>query len=324
MQETVLGRTGLRVSVACLGAGGHSRLGMGTGKSTSESVAVVKAALDAGVTIVDTAAAYGTEEIVGEALEGVRDRVVLSTKGTVAVKGERPGEESNLTPAGLRATAEASLRRLRTDYIDIYHLHGVAPGQYDYCVDALVPELERLRDEGKIRFLGITERFNADTNHQMLERATTDDFWDVVMVGYNLINQTAARKTLPATRQRHIGTLCMFAVRWGLVDLGQAKTLIAELIRRGEVDPGALDPDDPFGFLVDDGRRIPLTEAAYRFCRHSAGIDVVMTGTGNRRHLEENIHAIGMPPLPDPVVEKLRHAFGRVTSASGDAVAKLG
>ena len=324
MDQVVLGRTGLSVSVACLGAGGHSRLGMGTGKSTAESVGIVRAALDLGVTIVDTASAYGTEAIVGEALAGRRDRVVLSTKASSAVKGEAPGADRPVTPAELRRSVEDSLGRLRTDYVDILHLHAVSAAHYRHCAEVLVPELERLRAAGKVRFFGITERFNSDTTHQMLSRATGDDVWDVVMVGYNILNQTAATSVLPAAIERRIGTLCMFAVRWGLIDPAQAKTLIDALVARGEIDPGDVEADDPLGFLVEDGRPVPLTEAAYRFCRHSPGIDVVMTGTGDRRHLEDNLRAIGMPPLPAALTQRLRQIFGRVTSATGDAPAKVG
>jgi L-galactose dehydrogenase len=324
MQKVVLGRTGLRVSAACLGAGGHSRLGMGTGKSVEESIAVVRAALDSGVTIIDTAAAYGTEAIVGEALQGVRDKVVISTKAQPRTKGATPKDERGVTPAELRAMVEKSLTNLRTDYIDIFHLHGVSPEHYRDCVDRLVPELELLRGEGKVRFFGITERFNSDTTHEMLKMAVKDDCWDVFMVGYNFLNQTAARDIFPATTQKNIGTLCMFAVRWGLVDVEQAAFLIEDLIRRGEIDRAALDSADPFGFLVEGGRNIPLTEAAYRFCRHTAGLDVVMTGTGNRKHLEDNIRSIELPRLPDSVVEKLRTAFGKVTSATGDTAARVG
>ncbi|MCB1812851.1 MAG: aldo/keto reductase, partial [Candidatus Competibacteraceae bacterium] len=84
MQYTELGKTGLKVSVAGLGCGGSSRLGQSTGKSTADSVALVRAALDLGVNFIDTATAYGTEDIVGEAIRAVpRDTVVVSTKALI-------------------------------------------------------------------------------------------------------------------------------------------------------------------------------------------------------------------------------------------------
>ena len=84
MEYLTLGRTGLKVSVAGLGCGGFSRLGLGTGKSTAEAVALIRQALDMGVNLLDTAAAYGTEEVVGEAIKHVpREDVVIATKAWI-------------------------------------------------------------------------------------------------------------------------------------------------------------------------------------------------------------------------------------------------
>src|SRR5215510_6561263 len=117
MEYTTLGRTGLRVSVAGLGCGGHSRLGMATGRTEQESIAVVRQALDLGINLIDTAEVYGTEPIVGKALEGVaRDQVVIATK-------KLPPSSEHSDPVGeLRRGLEQSLRKLRTDYVDIYFL----------------------------------------------------------------------------------------------------------------------------------------------------------------------------------------------------------
>src|ERR1700709_1627992 len=83
MQYTTLGRTGLKVSVAGLGCGGFSQLGLGTGHSAEHAVAIIRQALDLGVNLIDTAAAYGTEDVVGAALHGVpRDSVVVCTKAS--------------------------------------------------------------------------------------------------------------------------------------------------------------------------------------------------------------------------------------------------
>ncbi|HTJ56479.1 MAG TPA: aldo/keto reductase [Devosiaceae bacterium] len=317
MQKVTLGRTGLEVTAACLGAGGHSRLGQTTGASADQSVALVRAALDLGINFIDTAANYGTEPIVGAAIKGRRDEVVVSTK--IAPTHSMDGSAAELiTATELRERVELSLARLETDHIDILHLHGVGADQYDYCRDELAPELIRLREAGKLRFLGITERFGRDTSHAVLQQALRDDIWDVFMVGYNLLNQTAAKDILPGARARNIGTMCMFAVRGGLANESRARPLIDDLIGRGEIDRTSIDPTDPFGFLVEDGRKIPLAEAAYRFCRHASGIDVVLTGTGNPAHLEENLRSLELPPLPEAVIDRLRDIFGHVTSASGD------
>src|SRR5262250_1008402 len=104
MQYTTLGKTGLKVSVAGLGCGGNSRIGLGTGLSTAQSVALVQAALDLGVNFLDTAAAYGTEAVVGKAIKArPRDSVVISTKSHVSADG------SPLSGAQVVANLEASL-----------------------------------------------------------------------------------------------------------------------------------------------------------------------------------------------------------------------
>src|SRR6187402_2472706 len=113
MQQVVLGRTGLEVSVMGLGGGGDSRLGVEAG--SAEATRLVRLALDRGVNFIDTAEAYGTEEVIGRALAGVRrSDVVLSTKKTTFGQGP-------LQPGAVVASLEASLKRLRTDYVDVYH-----------------------------------------------------------------------------------------------------------------------------------------------------------------------------------------------------------
>ncbi len=312
MDAIPLGRTGLCVSAAGLGCGGHSRLGQTRGASESESVAVVERALDLGVDFIDTAAAYRTERIVGKAVAGRRDRVVISTK---AVPRDREGP---LRADALAHFLERSLERLGTDYVDVFHLHGVALEQYEHCVGELVPEMQRLRDQGKIRFLGITERFGADTGHRMLERALADDCWDVIMVGFNLLNPSARERVFARTLESGVGTLIMFAVRRVLSDPAELRALVARLAQQGEIEAGLLDADDALGFLVHEGGAASVVEAAYRFCRHEPGADVILTGTGSVAHLEENLRSIAAGPLPAAGLERLHRIFGDVDSVSGN------
>ena len=185
---------------------------MATGGSAAQAADVVRAALDLGIDFIDTARAYGTESAVGAALKGVRDRVVVSSKAMVATGAGLIGA------ADLAASLEHSLTRLATDYIDIFHLHGVTAAQYPHCRDVLAPELQRQRAAGKIRYLGITERFSDDTAHEMLQQALPDNLFDVVMVGFNLLNPSARKTVFPHTIVRDVGTLITFAVRRALHD----------------------------------------------------------------------------------------------------------
>ena len=312
MEYVTLGRTGLRGSVLGLGGGGHSRLGQRAGATTAESVAIVKSALALGINFIDTAEAYGTEEFVGAALSGVhRKDIILSTKKSTTTDGRQ------ITPAELARGLDDSLTRLQTDYVDIYHLHGVRAEQYDYAVTELVPAMLKLRDQGKIRFLGITEAFGSDTGHLMLSRAVQDEYWDVMMVGYNILNQSVRERVLAETMRRDIGILCMFAVRDALSRPEKLRQTIAELVEQGLIDRDLLDPQNPLGFVTAAANVGSLPEAAYRFCRAEPGIHVVLSGTGNLEHLQENVAAILKPPLAPEVRRRLIDIFARVDTVSG-------
>ncbi len=312
MDTIVLGRTGLEVSVAGLGCGGHSRLGQSSGASIQDSVTLVRRALDLGITYVDTASAYGTEEIVGQGLAGRRNDVVVSTKAQPA------SGDVLLGPPALRASVEASLRRLRTDRIEVFHLHGVTAGLYTHCVDQLVPELERLRDEGKIRFLAISERFAVDPAHHMLQGALRDDYWDVAMVGFNLLNPSARYRVLPLARAKNVGVEVMFAVRRSLSSPDELRRVVQQLVDTSRIEEGTVDTNDPLGFVVRQGSAASVVEPAYRFARHEPGCHVVLTGTGNADHLEQNVASIDGAPLPPDLHERLDRHFGHLDHLSGN------
>ncbi len=309
MDYTVLGRTGLRVTVMGVGCGGPSRVGQNTGRTAEESTAIIREALDSGINFVDTAEGYGTEEIVGQAIKGIdRSSIVLSTKTSTFGK---------TTAEDVRTSLEESLKRLGTDYIDVYHLHGAILQDYDHLVSVAVPALQQLREQGKIRFMGITERFNADPQHAMLQRALQDDIWDVMMTGFNIINQSACQRVLAKAIQKNVGILVMFAVRRALSRPEILHETIQGLIKNGQLDPDDIDRDDPLGFLIHEGGAVSVADAAYRFCRHEPGTHVILSGTGNSEHLRANIASFARPPLPEADLARLKNIFRSVDSVSG-------
>jgi L-galactose dehydrogenase len=309
MDYTNLGRTGLKVSVMGVGCGGPSKIGKATGKSTEESVAVIRHALDHGVNIVDTSEHYRTESIVGEAIKGYdRESLILSTKKSVW---------RSLAPESIEKSFNKSLKSLGTDYVDLYHLHAVLPEDYHKVVSESIPTLQKLRNEGKIRFLGITERFDVDFRHEMLQNALQDDYWDVMMVGFNILNQTARELIFPITIKRNIGTLVMFPVRLALSRAEHLKKIVAELILKDQLNPSDIDIKNPLEFLIHDGGAKNLVDAAYRFCRYESGADVILSGTGNIEHLKTNIETFLSPPLPDKDILMLKKIFQNVDSVSG-------
>jgi aryl-alcohol dehydrogenase-like predicted oxidoreductase len=155
MQTRDLGRSGLQVSAVGFGCMGLS-FGYGQPTSRDEGIAIIRMAVDAGVTFFDTAEAYGpftNEELLGEALGSIRDRVVIATKfGFKFDNGKQAGLDSR--PAHIRAVTEASLKRLKTDRIDLLYQHRVDP---DVPIEDVAGAVKDLIREGKVRSFGLSE-----------------------------------------------------------------------------------------------------------------------------------------------------------------------
>ena len=313
MEYVTLGRTGLRVSIAGLGCGGFSRLGLGTGKSSAEAVALARLALDMGVNLLDTAAAYGTETVVGEAIKHVRrEDVVIATKAWV------PRSERHRAAERAVAGLEASLRQLGTDHVDIFQLHGVTPGAYEQAREVIAPVLLKEQAKGKLRHLGITEAASEDPEHEMLQRAVEDEVWNVVMVAFHMMHQNARTKLFPRTVANRVGTLLMFAVRNIFSRPERLATALRELTARGELPRWLAVAPNPLGFLLHEAGASTITEAAYRFARHEPGADVVLFGTGNPEHLRTNIASLLAPQLPLADRLTLTKLFGQLSGVGLD------
>lgn len=310
MEYVTLGRTGLKASVMGLGCGGPSRLGKNTGHRDADAVNIVRRALDLGVTFFDTAESYRTEQIVGKAIKGRdRDGIVLSTKKSVWGK---------MTAKQVRRSLEKSLKHLETSHVDVYSLHAVSTSNYERLVKETVPVLKELQQEGKIHCIGITESFGNDPGHAMLQRALDDDCWDVMMVGFNMLNPSARDRVFKRAIEKRVGIIVMHAVRRALSNPARLRANMQMLMKNGQVPLSALDIDNPFGFLVHEKGATSIIDAAYRFCRHEPGVGVVLSGTGDASHLASNIESFSRPPLPAGDLERVACLFGKVDSVSGD------
>jgi aryl-alcohol dehydrogenase-like predicted oxidoreductase len=307
MDYTTLGRTGLRVSVAGLGTGGFSRVGIG--QSEDHAVGIIRQALDLGVNLIDTAAVYGTEGVVGRALRDVpRDSVVVCTKAS------KPINDPAFTVAKILESLDGSLTRLGMDYVDVFQLHAVPPAAYDYVRNEIVPALLREKERGKFRFLGITETSPNDHEMVMLQKAaaTAETPWDTAMFAFNLMDQVAREAVFPLTIKNGVGTLMMFAVRSIFARPAQLADTVKDLAAKGLVPAELAASDEPLGFLVHPGGASSVTDAAYRYVRHEPGVNVVLFGTGDPEHLKSNIESILKPRLPDADREKLRTLFSHL------------
>lgn len=312
MEYTTLGKTGLNVSVAGLGTGGFSRLGLKSGLTEDQSARLIQEAYDLGVNFIDTAPSYGTEGVVGKTLKTLpRDKVVVATKAQIHRNDEWA------TPEQVVASLDNSLRTMGTDYIDVFNLHGVYADEYAHAVDVIAPVLVEQKKKGKIRHIGITENPINDHTNEMLDQARRDDVWEVYMVGFHMMHQGARQNVFPITRAKGVGTLLMFAVRSIFADPPRIAREMREMAEQGLVEKWLGETDDPLSFLVTEGGAANVIEAAYRYARHEAGVDVVLFGTGNAEHLKTNVAAINMPPLPDATRAKIEKLFGHLKNGIG-------
>ncbi|MFF7681407.1 aldo/keto reductase [Microbacterium sp. NPDC007973] len=211
-----VGRSGLRVSAVGLGCNNFGRAGTPT-ETLEGTRNVLDAALDAGVTFLDTADIYGrsfglSETLMGEALEGRRDRVVLATKFghadlAPAIVGGAKGSRAHI-----RRAVEDSLRRLRTDWIDLYQLHTPDP---ETPVDETLDALADLVREGKIRYIGHSNF----SGWQIAEAdaAAAGVRFVSAQNQYSLLARAAEREVLPAARRFGLGFLPFFPLHNGLL-----------------------------------------------------------------------------------------------------------
>jgi aryl-alcohol dehydrogenase-like predicted oxidoreductase len=154
MQKRKLGRSGLEVSALGLGCMSMS-FGYGPAMDKQQGISLIRAAVDLGVTFFDTAEAYGpfaNEELVGEGLASVRERVVIATK--FGFKGGKPAEGMDSRPGNIRAVADASLKRLQTDHIDLFYQHRVDP---NVPIEDVAGTVKELIQAGKVRHFGLSE-----------------------------------------------------------------------------------------------------------------------------------------------------------------------
>ncbi|WP_313086340.1 aldo/keto reductase [Pseudomonas sp.] len=196
-----------------------SRIGLGTwaiggwmwgGADDDRSVTTIRSALDRGINLIDTAPVYGfghSEEVVGKALEGVRDQAVIATK--VALDWSDGGPRRNATPARIRQEIEDSLRRLRTDRIDLYQVHWPDPL---VPVEETAAELEKLRQEGKILAIGVSN-YSTEQMEAFRKAAPLAS----VQPPYNLFERAIEADVLPYARDKGLTVLGYGALCRGLL-----------------------------------------------------------------------------------------------------------
>jgi aryl-alcohol dehydrogenase-like predicted oxidoreductase len=301
-----LGRTELQVSELGYGAA--------RGYDDGSMQATVVAALEAGVNFFDTAGGYGDSELaLGDVLQGRAD-VIIETKycpyETYAVGATYVG-----TPGALVASAEESLRRLRRDYLDIFLGHGLRTLESldrfmnEGCYEAMV----KLREQGKVRFIGISELSEGDGTHEILQRAVPTGTFDVVLLTLNFLLQTAAESVLPLCAKHDVGVATMMPLNQpspvcGLIGLEPALEAVRRYVEHGDLSAEPPYTEDKiFDFL----QPYSIPEAAIRYVlSHPVGTCCV--GMRSTKRLQENLQAATAPYLDEARLARLRELFGGV------------
>ncbi len=197
MQKRTLGKSGFEVSALGFGCMGLS-FGYGPAMEKNEAIKVIRAAYDGGVTFFDTAEAYGpftNEELVGEALAPIRDKVVIATK--FGFENGLPSQGTNSKPERIRAVAEASLKRLNTDVIDLFYQHRVDP---NVPIEDVAGTVRDLIQEGKVKHFGMSEAGAAN-----IRRAHAVQPLTALQSEYSLWWRDPEKEILPTLEELGIG-----------------------------------------------------------------------------------------------------------------------
>jgi aryl-alcohol dehydrogenase-like predicted oxidoreductase len=315
MKYRQLGKSGLRVSVVGLGTMVHA--GHFGPVDDTESLRAIDKALELGVNFVDTSDAYGAgyaETILGRALKGRRDKVIIATKGGNTMVGPRRGTRDFSVPYISRVLDE-SLERLQTDYVDLYQLHNPTVEVIEH--GDVWELLERRKQEGKIRHYGVSI-------NKMEEgiAAVKGGRSETIQIEYNLLSQQPADDVLPQCRAANVGVIARVPLKRGLlsgkmtvsdVDRFQGDDIRARQFTR-EVLERELAKVEHLRFLVHDPFRT-LAQVAIAFCIADPSVGTVIPGARNAAQMEENAKAADWS-LPEAELAKIKELWK--SNFSGD------
>lgn len=294
--ERRVGSSGLLVSAVGLGCNNFGRAGTAT-ETLQGTIQVLDAAIDHGVTFLDTADMYGkdpglSESLMGEALDGRRDRVVLATKF-----GYASADMGYDFPAGLgsrryvRKAVEESLRRLRTDWIDLYQLHWPDPLT---PIDETLDALDELVREGKIRYFGHSN-FSGWQIAEAELSATRSARFISSQNQYSLLSRAAEREVLPAVNRFGLGFFPFFPLHNGLLtgkftrDGGPSQSRIMRT-RAHLWENAPWDALDAYRAFCDE-RGITMLEATFGWLLAQPGVASVIAGATSAEQIEANARA---------------------------------
>ena len=306
MNYRSLGRSVIEVSVVGLGC-------MSLGLDRSKAEGIIRRALDLGVTLFDTADLYDkgvNEELVGETLHGIRDKVVIATKVGNRWRPDGSGWDWDPTEKYILQAVDASLRRLKTDYIDLYQLHG---GTMDDPAEETVRAFERLLKNGTIRAWGISSiRPNVVRRYAAMAESGAAGL-STEMVQHSLLDRRPEEEILETARRAGFGVLVRGAVAGGLLagkpPAGKPPADYLELAA-SEVQ----DAQDVLRAISGSDKEVAQT--AIRFALSHPAVTAVTAGASSVAQVEANVAAADAPPLSEADRRALRAAVRQLAYAS--------
>src|SRR4030081_1893577 len=303
MQKRILGTNGLEVSALGFGCMGISQ-SYGQPLSRQDGIAIIRAAVDAGVTFFDTAEVYGpyaNEDVVGEALEPVRDQVAIATKfGFNIEHGKMAGLNSH--PAQIRAVADASLKRLRTDRIDLFYQHRVDP---NIPIEDVAGAVRELIGEGKVKHFGLSE-----AGAQTIRRAHAIQPVAALQSEYSLWWKRPEEEIIPTLEELGIGLVPFSPLGKGfLTGTITENTRFDQEDNRGSFPRFSPEARKANRALVDliatfaSKKNATSAQIALAWLLAQKPWIVPIPGTTKRERLEENIGAVAMELTSDDLGE---------------------
>ena len=255
--------------------------------------------MDAGINFFDTADLYGfgeSERLIGKAFAGKRDKVVIASKGGML----DPQGRQDFAPGHIAESLEGSLKRLRTDYVDLYQLHGASPEQ----LAPLLATLDSIRRQGKARAIGISLRAPEDG-----ERALAAYSFDAVQVNFNLLDQRAIESGLMENcKKRGAGVIVRTPLCFGFLTGGYSATQeydASDHRSRWNLEQRKVWASAYELFASVNGRADTPAQFALRFCLSFDAVSSVIPGMLTRAQVEENAAASHGPALGDPEIRRI-------------------
>ncbi len=327
MQMRVFGRTGMQLSVLGFGCGAVG--GFMVRGDPADQERTIARAIAAGVNYFDTAVQYGNGELeknLGRVLQKLKPANVA-----VGTKVRLPPDEIGRIADTVATSLEGSLARLRLDQVDILHLHNPITGSgggsalsVRQVLEEVVPAFERLRAQGKIRFLGMTAVGDTAALNQLIDARV----FDSAQVVYNMLNPSAAEQLPPNYPAQDYGRLFDHTRAAGVGVVGIRVLAGGALSGSAERHPIAGPPPEPIGSamrydadvdrarrlipLVEDGFAASLTEAATRFALSHPAMGTILVGMATPQQFEDALAAVQKGPLPQAALDRLsalRQAF---------------